>query len=90
MMRLLAAVLCVGVLIAPVTAEAAGYCPSQPGGKCPTKKNVSKKPSDFTAAQRKELMEKARKICVKAHGQGSPFYLIDYARWEVVCEPPGY
>ena len=26
MMRLLAAVLCVGVLIAPVTAEAAGYC----------------------------------------------------------------
>ncbi len=90
MMRLLAAALRVGMLIASVTAEAAGYCPNQPGGKCPTKRSVSKKPSDFTAAQRKELMEKARKICVKAHGQGSRVYLIDYARWEVVCEPPGY
>lgn len=74
---------------APVSA--AGYCPSQPGGKCPIqKKKISKSRDDFTAKQREEMMEEARKICRKNYGAGSRVWKLDYKAWRVTCTEPGY
>ena len=72
------------------TATAAGYCPSQKDGKCPQKKKISKKRSDFTEVQRAKFMESARAICTKKYGASSRVHRLDYAKWTVICEPPGY
>lgn len=67
----------------------AGYCPGQPGGKCPTKKKVSKSRKDFTPEQRKKIMEDARQVCIKKYGASSSVYRFDYSRWTVICNTPG-
>lgn len=91
------ALLLAGLLLAfplqqamPVWAE--GYCPSQPGGKCPSpkKKKVTRSRDDFTADQRERLMEEARKICIKRYGAGSRVWKLDYKAWRVTCTEAGY
>ena len=65
---------------APVSA--AGYCPSQPGGKCPTqKKKISKSRDDFTAKQREEMMEEARKTPFTGIGKPEPLKQIGADVW---------
>ena len=71
------------------TASSAGYCPGQPGGKCPTPKKPSKSRNDFTSEQRKKIMEEARQVCVKAYGASSTVYRFDYKKWRVICYRPG-
>lgn len=63
----------------------AGYCPSMKGGKCPTKKKISHKRTDYTAAQREKMMEEARQICKKKYGSASTVYKIDYYKWTIIC-----
>lgn len=72
-----------------VTTSSAGYCPGQPGGKCPTPKKVSKSRNDFTPEQRKKIMEDARQVCIKAYGASSSVYRFDYKKWRVICYRPG-
>lgn len=50
-----------------------------------TKKKISHKRSEFTAAQREKLMEAARKICKKRHGAMATVYRLDYYKWTVWC-----
>ncbi len=72
-----------------VTPSSAGYCPGQPGGKCPTPKKPSKSRNDFTSEQRQKIMEQARQVCVKAYGASSTVYRFDYKKWRVICYRPG-
>ena len=67
----------------------AGYCPGQPGGKCPTPKKISKSRNDFTPEQREKIMANARQVCVKAYGASSTVYRFDYKKWRVICYRPG-
>jgi hypothetical protein len=69
-------------------AQAEGYCPSRPGGKCPPKKKkISKSASDFSEAKREELMKQARALCKKKYGAGATVYRLDYRNWTVICKP---
>ena len=70
--------------------NAAGYCPSQQNGKCPTPRKISKKRSDYSEQQREKFMEQARGICRKKYGASSRVYKLDYAKWTVICTQPGY
>lgn len=72
-----------------VTPAEAGYCPGQPGGKCPKPKKTSKSRDDFTPEQRKKIMEDARQVCIKAYGASSSVYRFDYKKWRVICYRPG-
>jgi hypothetical protein len=93
MMRawVLAVLLVVFPLSQAAPALAAGYCPSQPGGKCPVqKKKTSKSRDDFSADQREKMMVEARQICRKRYGASSRVYKIDYKAWRVICTEPGY
>jgi hypothetical protein len=74
---------------AQLTPTLAGYCPGQPGGKCPTPKKTSKSRKDFTPEQRKKIMEDARQVCIKAYGASSSVYRFDYKKWRVICYRPG-
>lgn len=49
------------------------------------KKKIRRKSSDFTPAQRKKLMEEARKICKRRYGAGATVYRLDYYKWTVWC-----
>jgi hypothetical protein len=69
--------------------SSAGYCPGQPGGKCPTPKKISKSREDFTPEQRKKIMEDARQVCIRAYGASSTVYRFDYKKWRVICYRPG-
>ena len=53
-------------------------------------KKITRKRTDFTAAQREKLLEDARKICVKRYGAASRVYKLDYAKWRVICTEPGW
>lgn len=66
--------------------EAAGYCPSRPGGKCPEQvKRPSKNRSDFSAKEREELMKQARKTCKEKYGAEATVYRLDYKKWKLTC-----
>ena len=54
------------------------------------KKKVTRKRTDFTAAQRMKLLEEARKVCVKRYGATSRVYKLDYSKWRVICTEPGW
>lgn len=69
--------------------SSAGYCPNQPGGKCPKQKKISKSRKDFTPEQRKKIMEDARKVCIEKYGASSSVYRFDYSKWTVICNTPG-
>jgi hypothetical protein len=91
MMRawVLAVLLVVFPLSQAAPVSAAGYCPSQPGGKCPVqKKKTSKSRDDFSADQREKLMADARALCKKRYGSSSRVYRFDYKKWTVICTEP--
>jgi hypothetical protein len=53
-------------------------------------KKISRKRTDFTAAQRMKLLEQARQVCVKRYGATSRVYKFDYSKWRVTCTEPGW
>jgi len=87
---ILAASLALAGAMMVTSAEAAGSCPSQPHGKCPAKKKISKSRNDFSAAERQKILSEARKICTRKYGATSTVYRIEYDKWRVVCTEPGY
>jgi ribosomal protein L20 len=68
----------------------AGSCPSAKNGKCPTQKKITRKRSDYSAEQRAKMLEEARKVCVKRYGAGARVHKLDYAKWMIICNEPGY
>ena len=92
MLRISIALLLSAALLLPVVppSEAAGYCPSRPGGKCPDKrKTTGKSRSEFTAEQRKQILEDARQVCIRKYGASSSVYKFDWKKWQVTCNTPG-
>ena len=58
--------------------------------KKPEKVKAKKKGrNDYTAEERKKIMERARKVCRDNQGAPSRVYRIDYQRQLVYCTPPG-
>ena len=53
-------------------------------------KKITRKRTDFTAAQRMKLLEGARQVCVKRYGATSRVYKFDYSKWRVTCTEPGW
>lgn len=85
MVKITLVVIAFSFLWAPV-AEAAGYCPNRPGGKCPTK--VEKKPdsrNNYTAAEREKMREQFRLACKKHYGATSTLLRVDYHKRRYVC-----
>jgi hypothetical protein len=71
-------------------AHSAGYCPGQPGGKCPpNKKPKGLKRSDYSPEERKQILENARQVCIKEYGAGSSIHRFDWSRNTVICKIPG-
>jgi hypothetical protein len=92
MLKILAAFALSAALLLPVvpSSEAAGYCPSRPGGKCPEKRSANgKSRSEFTPEQRKQILESARKLCVRTYGASSRVYSYDWKKRQVTCNTPG-
>ena len=92
MLKILSAVLLSAALLLPAvpSSEAAGYCPSRPGGKCPeTRKADGKAKSEFTAEQRKQILEEARQVCIRAYGASSSVYKYEWKKRRVICNTPG-
>ena len=88
--------LAVALAFSAVTLEAA-FAPSaeaqthkQAEKKKPEKKKAKKKGrNDYTAEERKKIMERARKVCRDNEGAPSRVYRIDYQKQLVYCMPPG-
>lgn len=58
--------------------------------KKPEKKKAKKKGrNDYTAEERKKIMERAREVCRNYEGAPSKVYRIDYQKMVVYCTPPG-
>ena len=58
--------------------------------KKPEKKKAKKKGrNDYTAEERKKIMERARKVCRDSQGAPSRVYRIDYQKQVVYCTPAG-
>jgi hypothetical protein len=54
--------------------------------KKPEKKKAKRKGrSDYTAEERKKIMERARKVCRDSQGAPSRVYRIDYQKMVVYC-----
>jgi hypothetical protein len=71
-------------------AQAVGYCPSNPGGKCPNKRNSDGKSRDqFTPEQRKKILEEARQLCIRSYGASSGVYRYEWKKRRVICNTPG-
>lgn len=71
-------------------AGAVGYCPSKPGGKCPPKAQANGKSRDeFTPAQRKQIMEEARQLCIRTYGASSSVYRYEWKKRKVICYTAG-
>ena len=71
---------------------APGFAPSAEAAekKKPEKKKAKKKGrNDYTAEERKKIMERARKVCRDSQGAPSTVYRIDYQKMVVYCTTPG-
>ena len=66
-------------------ASAAGYCPNQPNGKCPTKSSASPSKKGIPQEQRAEFMKKARLVCKQKYGAEATVQRIDYAKPLIWC-----
>lgn len=99
---LVATVLAFAVPAALPASAATTPCKPTATKKCPTPKTTAKKTTkpkkaakatkgrnDYTAEQRKQMMERAREICRKEVGASSTVYRIDYAKNRVYCWRPG-
>jgi hypothetical protein len=98
---LVATVLAFALPAALPASAATTACKPTATKKCPTPKTAAKKTkpkkpakatkgrSDYTAEQRKQMMERAREICRKEVGASSTVYRIDYAKNRVICWRPG-
>ena len=103
MFRLLLVATVLAFAIPATLPASAATTPCKPTAtkKCPTPKTAAKKTkpkkpakatkgrSDYTAEQRKQMMERAREICRKEVGASSTVYRIDYAKNRVICWRPG-
>jgi hypothetical protein len=92
MIKILATLVLSVALLMPVVplSEAAGYCPSRPGGKCPEKRKADGKArSEFTAEQRQKILEEARLVCIRAYGASSSVYKYEWKKRRVICNTPG-
>jgi hypothetical protein len=92
MLRSFTAFFVAGALLLSVvpSSEAAGYCPSRPGGKCPEKRQENKKSrSEFSPEQLKKNMAEARKLCARKYGVSASFYRYDWSTQTVRCTSPG-
>jgi hypothetical protein len=100
---LIATVLAFAIPMAAPVSAATAPCKPTATKKCPDpKKTTAKKTtkakkstkaakgrSDYTAEQRKQMMERAREICRKEVGASSTVYRIDYSKNRVICWRPG-
>jgi hypothetical protein len=56
--------------------------------KKPEKKKAKKKGrNDYTAEERKKIMDRARQVCRESEGAPSRVYRIDYKKMVVYCMP---
>lgn len=75
------------VTVAPGFAPSAEATEKKTEKKKPEKKAKKKGRNDYTAEERKKIMERARKVCRDSQGAPSRVYRIDYQKMVVYCTP---